>query len=175
MSTFTIKSKVIANRDADPSVLSNPAEGQGGMKAVIGVDQTGAAIMDAGSTVRLLTVPSNARLHTLEYSRQTLGTSTIDFTAWFPTTVSSPQSSVVAAAVISSSAFIAGLVGTDAAVGWTTAFGVVLTPALNESAQPLWQFLGLVDDPQTDIDLGFSVRVATAEQGYIGMKTTYVD
>lgn len=179
MSTFNIKSRVIAARDGVPPLLTDPINSKGDLKAVVGVGETGDAIMDAGSTMRLISMPSNGRLQSLEYSKVTTGTTTLDIAAWYPASIPQGGENAPAAALegtlISSSFFLIGIAGVDGTVGWTTAFGATTTPSLQVYTQPIWQILGLANDPGIDIDLGVSVRVATAEQGYVGMRATYVD
>ena len=175
MSTFT--SPAIRKRDANPPERTNPEEKNGGLKAAIGVSQI--PVAGAGTFVKLIAIPSNARLHTLDYSSVTLGTSTVAITAFYPTVVSQGGAGSVAktleATPISSSTFIAGVAGIDTSAGWTTCLGLASTPALGVQDNPLWQLLGLTEDPEGDIDLGFSVTVATSEAGYVGLKATYVD
>ena len=175
MSTFT--SPGLRNRDATPTVKSNPEEYRGIMKGAIGLFQI--PVAGAGTFVKLISIPSNARLNTLEYSSATLGTSTIAITTFYPTNVPQGGAGSVAKTLegtpIGSSQFIAGIAGIDTAAGWTTAFGLAVTPALGVQDNPLWQMLGLSEDPEGEIDLGFSVTVATSEAGYVGLKATYVD
>lgn len=175
MSTFT--SPAIRKRDASPTERSNPEEYRGIMKAAIGVQNV--TVAGAGTFIKLITVPANARLHTLDYASIALGTSTLAITAFYPTTVPKGGYASVAASLagtpVSSSTFIAGITGIDSNVGWTTCLGVAATPTLGISDNPLWQILGLTRDPEGEIDLGFSVTVATSIAGYVGLRATYVD
>lgn len=175
MSTFT--SQAIRKRDANPPVRSNPEESQGILKAAIGVERV--PIAGAGTLVKLIKIPSNARLHSLEYCSQTLGTSTLDITTFYPTTIPQGGAGSVAKSneglVIGSSQFVNNIAGVDDGTGWTNGLGAAATPAVGVLDNPLWQVLGLSEDPEGDIDLGFSVRAATAEAGYVGLRATYVD
>lgn len=182
MSVFNVKSIWLTNRDATPPRLSNPEISQGYQKAVVGVEKTsnmGSDLGAAGSAIRLISIPSNARLHSLEYGMGALGTSTLDITAWYPTTI--PQggqtapASTLAGTVVMSSLFASNLAGIDTSLGWTDAFGKDATPALTNRAKPLWQVLGLSTDPELDFDFGYTMRVAVSINGYVGLKATYVD
>ena len=180
MSTFNIKSNIITQRDATGlKTLLGPQDAVGVVKEVIGVDRTSAAIVDAGTTIRLCPVPSRARIVDVQYARETLGTSALDIAVWYPTDI--PQGGEDApaasneAALISSSAFATNITGTDAGLDWTSGLGLATAPTLQARTQPLWQLLGLSQDPGIDLDLGFTVRTATAEQGYVGMRVRYVD
>jgi hypothetical protein len=179
MSSFTIKSKVIANRDAVPTVLTDPILSKGESRDVIGVEQV-PQTADIGSKIKLVSVPSSARIVSMEYAAANvgLGTSAIDIAAWFPTAVPNQsnqllQSSVVAGALISSSAFKANIAGVDTGIEWTEA-QVITTNTLPKRSQPLWQALGLQADPMVDIDLGFTVRTTNSLSAYVGLRARYV-
>ncbi len=182
MSVFTIKSKVLANRDNTPPILSNPEVAQGLMKGVIGVEKTTNNASDigaAGTAIKLVPVPSNARLQTLEYASEGLGTSSLDVCIFYPTNM--PQGGANAPAValagtpVASSLFATALAGVDTKVAWTDAMGVAATPTLQNRIKPLWQLVGLSTDPGFDFDIGFSVRTAVAINGYVGLRASYID
>jgi hypothetical protein len=179
MSTYNLKALALENRDASPPVLTNPELSQGLPKMAVGVQRTAAAVIDAGSTIKLMSIPSNARVDNLEYCRDTLGTSTLDIAVWYPTSIPQGGENAPAASLegtlISSSVFVSGLAGTDAALGWTDGMGAGVTPSVDQRGKRLFEVLGLANDPGIELDVGFSVRVATAEQGYVGMRAQYVD
>lgn len=173
MSVFNIKSKYITNRDATPKILTDGIEAKGILQEVIGTDRTPAVIVDVASTIRLVSVPSAARLSDLHYFAQSLGTSAIDIAAWYPSTVP-VGSGLVASQLISSSAFAANIAGVDTGIALTDGLGTISQTSAPRRVQPLWQSLGLVSDPGIDIDLGFTVRTATSVQGYVGLRARYV-
>ncbi len=182
MSVFSIKSKYLANRDASPSILTNPELSQGLMKGVIGVEKTTNNASDIGAaatTIKLVSIPSNAKLQSLEYGMGPLGTSAIDIAAWYPTVIPQGGQNAPAASLngtlISSSAFLGNFAGVDTSVGWTDAFGKDATPAFTARSRPLWSLLGLTTDPGVDLDLGFVVRTAVAINGYVGLRAQYID
>lgn len=172
MSVFNIKSTVIAQRDSTPPILSDPIKAVGRAEEVYGTEKL-PTTPNAGSTCKLFQVPSGARLASLEYAMQGLGTSVLDVAVWYPNQVAT-QSSVVAGALISSSVFAANLAGVDAGVAMTDAMGLPSALALDKRTQPLWQMLGLVADPGINLDFGFSVRTANAIAGYVGLRARYV-
>ena len=175
MSTFT--SQAIRKRDASPTERMNPEESRGILKTAIGIQQI--PIAGAGTFAKLISIPSNARLVSLDYIRQNLGTSTLDISVFYPTTIPQGGAGSVAksseGAIFGSSNFINNIIGTDAAIAWTTGFGLAVTPAMGALDNPLWQVLALTEDPEGEIDIGFSVRAATATAGYVGLRATYVD
>lgn len=172
MSVFTIKSKVIANRDSTPPILTDPILAVGGEMDAYGTDQV-PQTASAGSAVKLVQVPSGSRVSNVDYTAQSLGTSAIDIAVWYPTAVAS-QSSVVAGALISSSSFTANIAGVDAGIAFTDGYGLPSVVSLAKRSQPLWQFLGLAADPNCNLDMGFSVRTANSIAGYVGLRVKFV-
>lgn len=179
MSTFNIKSVVIRDREASPPLKNNPEVSQGLLKGVVGIEKNTAAIVDAGTQFRLVSVPSNARLQSLEYTKETTGTTVLDIAVWYPNQLPQGAENSVAAssesALISSSTFVSNISGVDGGTGFTNGFGAATTPSVGALGQPLWQMLGLSTDPHVDLDLGFTVRTATAEAGYVGLRASYID
>lgn len=180
MSSFTIKSKVIANRDATPTVLTDSIFAQGDIKESIGVEQI-PTTADIGSKIKLCTIPSGSRISSLDYAVANvgLGTSVLDVAAWFPTAVPNmsavqAQSGVVAGALISSSAFKANIAGVDTGIEWTDGLGAISANTLPKRSQPVWQVLGLAADPNINIDLGFTVRTTNSLSAYAGLRARYV-
>lgn len=180
MSAFNIKSVVIRDREASPPLHNNATLAKGVLHEALQVENTsnaGSDIGAAGTQIRLVSVPSNARLSRLEYSRADLGTSSLDIAVWYPDQLAQGGENSLSASLestlVSSSAFATAISG-DTAVAWTDAMGANTTPSLAQRTQPLWQLLGLTADPACDLDLGFSVRTANATNGYVGLRAQYV-
>lgn len=173
MSSFNIKSQVLKNRDATPSVLTDAILAKGDVVEVVGCERTSAAIIDAGSQLRMVSVPSSARLSDLHYFAQSLGTSALDIAVWYPTAVPATLG-VTAASLISSSSFAANIAGVDTGIALTDGMGTIAQQSVPKRTQPLWQAVGLTSDPLIDLDLGFTVRTATSVQGYVGLRARYV-
>jgi len=182
MSVYNIKSRVLQNRDANPPVLSNPELSRGLTKSALGVQRTsefGSDLPEAGSQFRLITVPSNARLQSLEHGMSNLGTSSLDVAAWYPADIKvgafgGPANSLENT-LISSSVFATAIAGLTGGRSWSDSMGASTAPLLQNRAFPLWQMLGLSSDPGLSIDLGFVVRSGIALNGYVGLRATYVD
>lgn len=179
MSVFNIKSTVITNRDSTSiKTFVDAVFATGEVQEVMGVERTGNAIIDAASTIRLCPVPSAARISSLDYAAQSLGTSSLDVAVWYPTNI--PQGGLNAPAtslegtLISSSAFAAAIAGVDTGIVWTDGLGTIAQNSIPKRSQPLWQALGLSSDPGIDLDIGFSVRTATSVQGYVGLRARFV-
>lgn len=182
MSAFNIKSTVLAARDATPKTLANAFLNRSAVKEAYGVQKVSSAGTDlntAGTQIRLVTVPSNARLSTLEYAGTSCGTSALDVAVWYPTYVpaggGANLTSANAATLISSSAFLANITVPDTDQVFVTAMPALSTLSMQKQEQPLWQMLGLTADPELNLDLGFSVRTACAINGYVGLRARYTE
>ncbi len=176
MSSF-LKSTILTNRDANPKVLTDSFLSGGIMEEVQGAVFCG--IDTAKSFYRCVTVPSNARVSELYWQADAVGSSTgaaLDVAVFYPTTIPTGGGNFLAASLagtlISSSIFATNLSANSA---------VALTLITNQSTNynialqetPLWNVLGLTADPMITFDLGFAVRVATANTGYVGLKCRY--
>lgn len=182
MSAFNIKSSVLTNRDATPKVLSEGILARGAVKEAYGaqcVSSAGTDLNAAGTQIRLLTVPSHARLSALQYVGTSTGTSALDIAVWYPTYVPAQGANFLtsanAGALISSSKFLTNFIIPDTNTVFTTAFPAVATMGPGILEQPLWQMVGLATDPEIGLDVGVSVRTACAVNGYIGLKATYTE
>lgn len=174
-----LKSTLLTNRDAVPALRTDAFISGGVMKQSYGFVFTGASDA-AGTTYRLCSVPSDTRLNSLEYAKDTLGSGCfLDVAVWYPTAIpvggGSFLSSQLGGVCISSSNFLTNIA--DAAQNtWSTLTSLANTrQEANFQEMPLWQMLGMVSDPEISLDIGFSVRLAVASAGYVGMKATYVD
>lgn len=181
MSAFNIKSTVLAARDTNPRLGAEDTLARGTLKSAYGcqrVSSAGTDLNTAGTQIRLISVPSTARISELDYTATSCGTTSLDVTAWYPTYV--PQGGAnflansLAATTISSSTFLGAIRPADTDQAWVTAFPAVTTLTMQQQEQPLWQVLGFTADPEIPIDLGFSVRTACAINGYVGLRAKFI-
>ncbi len=179
MAVVNLKSTLITNRDATPKVLTDAGISGGDVREAYGFVFTGAADT-AASVYRLIQLPSNCRVSSLAMINGALGSGClIDTAVWYPTNVMPGGAAFVpassSAALISSSAFTTGIVGNTAN---TTPSELLVTTNTRQSPNyqemPLWQMLNLPSDPEIWLDVGFSVNIATATAGYLGLKCRYV-
>lgn len=175
MSTF-LKSTLLTNRDATPKVFTDAYLSGGLLEETQGSVKTGASDT-ANSYYRLVQVPSNARLSTLQWQSDALGSGCIvDVGVFYPSYIpvggGNFLASTLSGTIIGTSFFATGLTapGTNALTEITNQSGNYLIP-LQET--PLWNVLGLTADPEIDFDIGFVTRVATAAAGYVGLKARY--
>lgn len=175
MSTF-LKSTLLTNRDATPKVLTDGYLSGGLYEEAQGSVKTGATDT-ANSYYRLVSVPSNARVSSIFWQSDALGSGcVVDVGVFYPTTVPTGGGNFLAASLGGT------IVGTSFfATGLTAPAANALTEITNQSTNysiplqetPLWNVLGLTADPEIDFDIGFVTRVATAAAGYIGLKVRY--
>lgn len=176
MATVNLKSTLLTNRDATPKVLTDAYLSGGILEEVQGSVKTNNND-NAGSQYRLLQVPSNARLSSLIWQSDALGSGCIvDVAVWYPTSLPLGGGNFLAsgssAALISSSIFATGLTA-PAANALTDITNQSLNYLIPLQETPLWNVLGLAADPEVSFDIGFTVRVATASAGYVGLKARY--
>jgi hypothetical protein len=90
MSAFNIKSTVLSQRDATPKVLSEGILSRSMIREAYGaqcVSSAGTDLNQTGTQIRLVSIPSHARLSALQYCGTSTGTSALDIAAWYPTYV----------------------------------------------------------------------------------------
>lgn len=177
MATFNILSTVIGNRDAVPKVLTDAFVSGGAARAVEGYVQTNGAADGAGSIYRMFSVPSNARVHSIDLQSDALATGcTLDVGVYYPTyiPVGAGLSAANASAVINTQFFTSAIAASNANA---------ITNVTNQSTNntivkqelPLWSAIGLTSDPGIELDICVTVHAAVAAQGYIGLKGVYVN
>ena len=176
MSTF--KSTLLTNRDATPKVLTD-AFLSGGMttESIGSVNMTGAAA--AGTAMKLVSVPSNARITDLSWQADGLGSSTrLDLAVWYPTAIPTGGANFLASGssgvILASSIFAANLAPADTATGITLITNQSTNYLIALQETPLWNVLGFTADPEISFDLGFTIRVANINSGYVGLKAKYI-
>lgn len=176
MASVNLKSTLLSNRDATPKVLTDAYLGGGLLEEVKGSVKTNNND-NAGSQYRLIQVPSNARVASLMWQSDALGSGCIvDVAVWYPTNIplggGNFLASSTASTIISSSIFATGLTAPS-----SNALAEIMTNSGNYSIPlqetPLWNVLGLASDPEIDFDIGFTVRIATAAAGYVGLQCRY--
>lgn len=178
MSVVTLKSNAITNRDATPTLQTDALIAGGDISHCFGYVFTGSAD-SAASNYKLVSVPSEAQLTALSWVNGALGSGAVlDVAAWYPTNFQSGGGNFLAQSLtgtlVSSSTFTTQITGNTANTTWSELMITTGTQASpNYWEQPLWALLGLTADPETMIDLGFSVRVAIASAGYIAMKAQF--
>jgi hypothetical protein len=172
-------STLITNRDATPKVLTDSFIANGVLSQGYGWVFTGGTDV-AGTAYRMVSVPSNSRLSSLEMTNTTLGnSSSIDVGVWYPTQIPSGGGAFLAQSLagtlIGSSLFKTAILGDTLNSTPGQLMSTTFTRQQpNFQEMPFWQMIGLTADPIMDLDVGFVVRVAVATAGYLGLKATYL-
>lgn len=181
MSAFNIKSTVLTQRDAVPKVLSEGFLAKSKVCEAYGaqcVSSAGTDLNAAGTQIRLVSIPSTARISALQYIGTACGTTALDIAVWYPTYMPQGGGAFITnggGVLVSSSAFLTNFSIPDTNIDFTTAFPTVANMKPGVREQALWQMLGLTTDPEVYLDVGVSVRTACAINGYIGLKATYCE
>ncbi len=180
MSAFNIKSTVLAARDATPKVASDAALAGERERQAYGcqkVSNAGTDLNQAATKIRLIQIPSSARITDLQYAATSCGTGVLDMAVWYPTYVPQGGGNFLAASVagtlISSSTFVGNLNIPDTDQVFITAFPALSSLSMQKLERPLWEILGLTSDPEMNLDMGFIVRTACAINGYVGLRARY--
>lgn len=174
MTTYNILSTALTNRDATPKVLSDVYLTGGEIKESWGYVQSHGAADAAGTTYRLCSVPSNARISALDFQSSGLGSgSQLDIGVWYPTfiPVGAGLSASSASASINTTLFVSATSCSNAVA--STNLISTANMAINLQEQPLWQVAGLATDPMIPLDIVAYVHTAVAAQGYVGLRARY--
>ena len=174
MTVYNILSLPLLNRDATPKVLTDAYYTLGSVTEAFGYVQSNGSADGAGTTYRLVSVPSKARVSSLDFQASALGSgAAISVGVYYPTfiPVGSGISSSSASAAINTNIFVAAL-GCSAATASTNLI-TTANMAINLQAEPLWQIAGLTSDPGIDLDIVAYVSTAIATQGYVALRARY--
>lgn len=180
MAVFTLKSTLITNRDATPKVFTDNLVSGGEFKESEGYVQTGSAADSAGSTYRLCTVPSRARVSSvLLQNGAGGGAAAINIGVYWPSYIPFPiapfgdhPTPADAGTVISANLFASAL-SVVGAGGPTDVVNQSGNNTIAKQEMSLWQAAGLAADPGLDLDIVVAVSTALAAQIFIGLKVRY--
>lgn len=188
MGVVTRKSTMVTNRDATPMVPTSSTIARGGLKQFTGY-VSAVSGDSSGSYYPMGTIPSNARVSSIDLLNAALGSADkIDVGVYWPTVapVLVPGvnfGTVVGAGGVGSSGFnffASGYAGVSAANSAlpTNLINQSGQNPINVQEQELWQALGLPQDPNTVFD----IAVTPAKNGsgingagYIGLRVGYTD
>lgn len=166
MSTEALKSGPITNSTATPKVLNNSSVEGGILRASAGtLEMTTAS--DAGSTYRMVQVPSNCRIHKVLLYADDVGTTGLIDIGIYKNTADG--GAVVDADFFGSAVDIkaAAVNGSDV----THESGVF---NIDDVEKPLWSALGLTSDPNLIYDVVLTTTEAASAGGTVSIKVEYV-
>jgi hypothetical protein len=164
MTVQNVRSSQIANRDATPSVASNSRLTKAPIFEGFGVGQLTIPIF-AASTIRITSIPSNARISQVLLSSTALGGTTAADVGLYQTTDNG--GAVVDADFFASAvSLVSALANSDI----TRESGVVTVANME---LPVWQALGLAADPIRDYDVVVTLTVAATSSGQVQLSVRY--
>lgn len=166
MAVVTVKSTIITNRDAVPSVINDGRLEKGSLRTSHGY-VTATNGDSATSKYILASLPSTSQVRQVLLSCANLGASSAVNLGVYRNTKDG-GAAVNATLFASAQATSAALSNSDV----TNQSG---NYTLDKQEQPLWQAAGLSSDPGSTLDIVATVSVAIAATGLIGAATEYVD
>lgn len=165
MAVVTTKATVISNRDSSPKVLSNSNLIKGALQEATGW-VTAANGDSTASKYIFATIPSNARVSQVLLSCDGAATTGIANIGIYQTTENG-GAVVDADHFASAQALTSALVNSDV----THESGVY---GIEDSEKPLWEALGLSEDPKRDYDVVATLTEAMDAADDIVLKVRYV-
>lgn len=165
MAVVNTKSPGITNRDATPPVLNNSIIDRAQVR--FSKDRAPLANGDSiASILRILSVPSNARMDSLAISNDAITTCAGDVGVYRNTR---DGGAVVSVAYFGSAVSLAAV---QTNVDITNESG---TNTIAKQVQPLWQALGFTADPQTTFDIAVTLTAAAASAGDVALSARYAE
>jgi hypothetical protein len=162
MGTEALKSTPVTRLDATPPVRTTSGQGANGVLHHIDGTVTATTAMDAGSTYRLVRLPSNAIVKEVWACLDTAVTTfTADIGVYYSSGADTPPGTVAATAIdadlfASAVAFAAIVVPTQ-----YTHEAAASAFAVADMFMPLWQAAGLTSDPNCGLDIVFTATATT--------------
>lgn len=183
MTTEALKSTPITNLDATPVTPNTTGEGAPGYSRRVEGFVTVSASMAAGSTYRLVRVPSNAKIKSVNFHSEAQGAGKFQLSAYYSdSTVDGTQVANQGVVVpTTGAAFFSDDIDCASAVAMAnkTFANDTTSGAYNMSAwnKQFWDALGLTADPGGFIDIVAVVHTTavTTGTGRLGVSVDYVD
>lgn len=164
MATEALISQVITNATAVPPVFNNPGANGGGVKQAAATVE--ATAKEAGSTYRMVRVPSNAMGVELIFACDDLGTTAT-------VNVGLHDTAENGGAVVDADFFASALDCNAAAVPPTHVEHESGVYGIEDIEKPLWEALGLSADPQKEYDVVITSVGAIDQAGTMSVKLRY--
>lgn len=166
MAVVITKATAISNRDSSPKVLSNSRIARGDIRECVGL-VTAASGDSIGSTYIFGSVPSNARISQVLLSCDGAATTGAADIGVYQTTENG-SAVVDADAFASAQALTSALSNSDV----THESGVY---GIEDSEKPLWEVLGLSEDPKISYDIVATLTAAMDAADDIALKVRYAE
>jgi hypothetical protein len=163
MATEDLKSTPITNATASPIVFNTSGISAGVLRQSVATIEANAAA-DAGSTYRMVRIPSNATGITVIFACDDLGTTA---------TVNIGLYDVDGGAVVDADLFASAVDCNAAAVAPTHVEHESAVYGIEDIEKPLWEVLGLSADPMKDYDLTIVSVGDIDSDGTMSVKVQY--
>lgn len=180
MAVFNLKSTLITNRDATPKVLTDNLVSGGMLKESEGYVASAGATDSAGTTYRLCTVPSRARVSSVVMQNTAFGAgAAFNVGVYWPSYIPFPiapfgdHPTPADAGTVISANFFANALSVAAAAGPTDVVNQSGTNTIAKQEMSLWQAIGLTADPGLDLDIVVTIQTAIIAAGFVGLKVRY--
>lgn len=179
MAVFNLKSSVVTNRDAVPSVINDGRLERGAMRSSIGsvtagTTDTGGATYAAGSTYVLASLPSTSMVRNVLLSCAALTSGAVSIGV-AQNTKNSLGNAYPAAINATATALFAAAQSVASALSKSNVTNQSTNYTLTKQEQPLWQAAGLTTDPGGTLDIVVLVTTTLTAGGLIGLEVQYVD
>lgn len=168
MAVVTVKSTIIANRDASPVVLTDPNISGGKFQEGMGraTVTNGDSI---GSKYLLTQVPSNARISSLNLFCDAITGAAANIGVYNPTNKDGSAGSVVSVSLFAAAQSIATAIQNGSNV-----INQSTTNSLANQEKPLWQAAGLSADPGGMLDIVATLTAAATATGDLSIRAGYL-
>lgn len=176
MTLVHTKSTTITALDTAPVIFNTAGEGGPGYtKTLIGYITAGASD-SIDTTYQFLRVPSNCKLHSLQFESAAQAAGTMDIGLYYATDGGGGRPTTLLVANTINRTLFAAAVAITAASGPTQVINSAGNMPINKRVQPLWQAAGLASDPGGYFDIVGSLAVAiTTGTGLMGMSVAFTD
>lgn len=177
MTTEALKSTSITNLDASPPVPNTAGRGAPGFIKAVNGYVTVSASMAAGSTYRLVRLPSNAVIKLLQFESEAQGAGKFQLGVYYSdSTVDGTPQTVTPSTAISVKLFADDIDCASAVLPGDKTFYTGGGYTLNKRDQPLWQAAGLSADPGGYLDIVATVHTTdvTTGTGKLGVMAMFV-
>lgn len=165
MATEALKSGNITNRDSTPAVKINAAIAGGVMHGAAGTVEV-TTDSDAGSTYRMFSIPSNARVHKLNVYTDAALTN-------FAADIGIYKSTADGGTVVDADHFGSAVDLATSAENGTDVTHESGVNNIDDVEKPLWQALGLTSDPNLIYDVVLTSTTASGAAGTLSLKGSW--
>lgn len=178
MTTEALKSTQITNLDLTSPVYGTSGENAAGQMLHVGASVLVSASMAAGSTYRMVRLPSNAKVKAVIFEAEAMGAGKFNLSAYYSdSTVDGTQPSKQGLIVpTTGDQFWASDIDCASAVARIGATNESGNYALSKRNKQLWDALGLTSDPGGYIDVVAVIHTTDVTTGAarIGVEVEYV-